>query len=179
MSIVAPLGIGFAFGWLLHKAGLSRYERIVGVYRLRDLAVVELMLAALAVAAIGVVIVTAFGGGDAIPLPSPSLGAALIGGLVFGVGMALSGFCPGTIAVGIGEGRLDNLVAGSLGLIAGSLAYGAAWSSVAPPLARLGALGVTTLPRMLGVAPWLVVTLLVELAAVVLYLVLRVRRRAS
>ncbi len=178
MTVIAPLAIGVLFGWLLHKAGLSRYERIVGVYRLRDLAVLEFMLAALATAAVGVVALGGLGAADAVPLPSPSLGGALIGGIVFGVGMALSGFCPGTIVVGIGEGRLDNLVAGSLGLIAGSLAYGAAWSQLAPGLARLGDLGVTTLPRLLGVEPWLVAVLLVEIAAAVIYGGARARRRA-
>ena len=179
MTVVAPLLIGLAFGWLLHKAGMSRYERIVGVYRLRDLAVLEFMLAALATAALGVVVLGALGAADAVPIPAPALGAALIGGLVFGVGMALSGFCPGTIAVGIGEGRLDNLVAGSLGILAGSLAYGGAWPVLAPRLAKLGALGATTLPRLLGVSPWLVVVLLVEIVIAVLYLVRRVSRGAG
>ncbi|MCB9564975.1 MAG: YeeE/YedE family protein [Kofleriaceae bacterium] len=174
-----PLAIGLTFGWLLHKAGLARYDRIVGVYRLRDLAVLELMLAALASAAIGVVGLGALGVADAVPVPTPALGAALIGGVVFGAGMALSGFCPGTIMVGVGEGRLDNLVAGSLGLIAGALAYGAAWPTLAPRLARLGDLGVTTLPRLLGVAPWLLALLLAEVAAGVLYLVVRPRRGAA
>lgn len=169
--------VGFAFGWLLHKAGLSRYERIVGLYRLRDLAVLRFMLAALATAAVGVAVLGALGAADAIPIPAPTLGAALIGGLVFGVGMALSGFCPGTIAVGIGEGRLDNLVAGSLGIVAGSLAYGGAWPVLAPRLAHLGV--AATIPRLLGVSPWLVVVLLVELVIAVLYLVRRVSRGAG
>ena len=177
MTVLLPLAIGVAFGWLLHKAGLSRYDRIVGLYRLRDLAVLEFMLAALATAAVGVVALGALGLADAVPLPAASLGAALIGGTVFGVGMALSGFCPGTIAVGIGEGRLDYLVAGSLGLVTGSVAYGWAWPTLAPSVARLGNLGTATIPKLLGVAPWLIAILLAELVGLVLYLVTRGRGR--
>lgn len=174
-TILLPLAIGFGFGWLLHKAGLARYDRIAGLYRLRDLAVLEFMLAALATAAVGVVVLGALGLADAVPIPSSSIGAALIGGVVFGVGMAASGFCPGTIAVGIGEGRLDYLIAGSAGLVCGSLAYGFAWSTIAPPLARLGSLGAATTPTLLGVQPWLVALLLAEAVVLVLGLVRRAR----
>jgi hypothetical protein len=173
MSVLLPLAIGLAFGWLLHKAGLARYDRIAGLYRLHDLAVLEFMLAGLATAAVGIVILQALGGAGDVPVPATPLAAALIGGMIFGVGMAWSGFCPGTVGAGIGEGRLDYLIPGSLGLVAGSIAYGLAWPAVAPALARIGNLGATTIPTLLGVAPWLVAVLLVELVVGVLYLVLR------
>ena len=176
MTVVMPLAIGFGFGWLLHKAGLGRYDRIAGLYRLHDLAVLEFMLAALATAAVGIVVLQALGCSDAVPVPATPLGAALIGGVVFGVGMAVSGFCPGTVGVGIGEGRLDYLIPGSLGLVAGSIGYGFAWSALAPTLAKLGRLGAATVPGLLGIEPWLVAILLVELVAGALYLTLRRRR---
>lgn len=179
MMIVLPLAIGFGFGWLLHKAGLGRFDRIAGLYQLRDLAVLQFMLAALATAVVGVVVLDAIGWADVVPIPTTPLGAALIGGVVFGVGMAISGFCPGTVAVGIGEGRLDYLIPGSLGLIAGSLGYGLAWSALAPGLARLGNLGAATVPRLFGLAPWLVATLLAELVVGVLYLIARWNRRSD
>ena len=176
MSILLPLAIGVGFGWLLHKAGLARYDRIVGLYRLHDLAVLEFMLAGLATAALGIVLLQALGGADEVPIPATPLAAALVGGTVFGVGMALSGFCPGTIAAGIGEGRLDYLIPGSIGLVAGSLGYGLAWPAIAPALARIGNVGAATVPSLFGVAPWLIVLLLIELVVGVLYLAVRRRR---
>lgn len=54
METLAPLLIGFMFGWLLQKAGLSRYERIVNVFRFHDLAVLKFLLSALVTAAVGI-----------------------------------------------------------------------------------------------------------------------------
>ena len=176
MNVVAPLAIGFAFGWLLQRGGLSRYDRIVNIYRFRDLAVLRVLLAAIATGAVLVVATRALGWLDAAPVPTTLLGAALLGGVVFGMGMALSGFCPGTIAAGAGEGRLDYLIAGSLGIYTGVVAFGLAWPRLAPALAHVGALGITTLPRLLGVSPWLFTVLLAEIAALVLYAVARIKR---
>ena len=41
----------------------------------------------------------------------PSIyGAQIVGGLIFGVGFVMGGWCPGTAAVGLASGRLDALV---------------------------------------------------------------------
>ena len=48
--------------------------------------------------------------------------AILIGGLLFGVGFALIGYCPGTGAAALGQGNYD-AIAGIFGLLAGSYLY--------------------------------------------------------
>ncbi|HVY45812.1 MAG TPA: YeeE/YedE thiosulfate transporter family protein, partial [Minicystis sp.] len=100
-------------------------------------------------------------------MPPTYLAANATGGGVFGVGMALAGFCPGTVAVG--EGRLDDLVPGALGLHAGAVVDGLADDRVRPWIARLAALGPVGLADLLRVEPWLVVALFVELAALGFY----------
>ncbi|HEX7671632.1 MAG TPA: YeeE/YedE thiosulfate transporter family protein [Polyangiaceae bacterium] len=168
MTLAAGLGVGFCFGWLLEKAGLARYDRIVNVYRLRDLAVLKFLLSGLVVGAFGIRALVAFGAAVSVPVPSTFLVGNFGGGLLFGVGMALSGFCPGTIAAGVGEGRLDYLIPGSLGLFAGALAFGGVYRWLVPLVAHGAQVGLT-LPNSLGVDTWLVIALLAEVALILFY----------
>ncbi len=133
---VAPLVLGFAFGWVLQRSGLSRYDKIANVFRLRDLTVLKVLGTALVTAAVALQIMDALDLWVAPPIPATYAWGNIVGGTVFGVGMALSGFCPGTIAAGAGEGRLDYLVPGALGLYAGALTYGLLYDGIMPVLAR-------------------------------------------
>ena len=54
-------------------------------------------------------------------VPATYIVGNLVGGLIFGVGMALAGFCPGTCAAGAGEGKLDYLIPGLLGFLTGAV----------------------------------------------------------
>lgn len=168
IEVLEAASVGFAFGWLLQKAGLSRYERIVNVYRFRDLTVVKFLMSALVAGAICILALGSAGVSGIIPLPRSFLAGNFAGGIVFGVGMAVSGFCPGTVAAGIGEGRLDYLVPGVLGLVAGAFAFGAGYGVLAPLAAR-GAIGADTLPAWLGVEPWIVVAILTVSALILFY----------
>ena len=174
MSVVAPLAIGFVFAWLLQRAGLSRYDRIANIFRLRDLAVLKFLLSALVTAAIGLRVLESLGYAEDLPVPNTYVAGNLLGGVVFGVGMALSGFCPGTVAAGAGEGRLDYLVPGMLGLFAGALAYGMAYDRVMPALTKVGNLGAVTFAELAHAdAVWIVVVV-VELAGLLFYALERV-----
>jgi formate/nitrite transporter FocA (FNT family) len=87
-EIAKPLVLGFLFGWSLHKAGLTHYARIVGVYRLRDLTVMRFMLTALVVGAAVIQLGLDAGFTVSATVPSTAVLANLVGGVVFGVGMA-------------------------------------------------------------------------------------------
>ena len=91
-DIVWPLVVGFGFGWSLQKAGLSKYNKIVNVFRFTDLAVLKYMLAALAVAMVGVFGLNALGWIALPNVPATFVAGNLVGGLIFGVGMAGAGF---------------------------------------------------------------------------------------
>lgn len=171
MSVLAPVVIGFFFGVCLQKAGLSRYERIVGIYRFVDFAVLRFLLSALVTAAVILRVVATVHPSIDVPVPATYAAGNLLGGAIFGIGMALSGFCPGTIASGAGEGRLDYLVAGGLGLYAGAVIYGVAYEKWMPKLSRVGRLGNATLAGVMHVEPWLVIALLLEVGLLTLHFV--------
>lgn len=167
-ELAGALAVGFAFGWLLQKAGLSRYERIVGVYLFEDLAVVKVLLTALVVGALCLRALTALGLAGAVPVPATYFAGNVAGGFLFGIGMAVSGFCPGTVAAGAGEGRLDYLIPGMLGLVAGALAFGIVYPSLLP-LVSIDVRPGLTIARWLGADPWLVLLVLAQIVLLVFY----------
>lgn len=167
-AIVHSLALGFLFGWMLHKAGLTRYATIVNVFRLRDLTVIRFMLVALVVGGVGTQLLVELGLAHGAPVPPTRLAANLVGGVVFGVGMATAGYCPGTIVAQAGEGHLDAWLAGLTGLVAGALGFGLLHPIIVPRLATLGAHGRVTIPQLLGASPWLVLLVFAQLVVVLL-----------
>jgi uncharacterized membrane protein YedE/YeeE len=75
-----------------------------------------------------------------------------LGGLIFGVGFALGGYCPGTCVVGVGEGRKDAWVAIAGGIV-GALVFTLAYSWLLEPLIKPMDLGKVRIQDYVGVAP--------------------------
>ena len=87
-EIIVALALGIGFGFALNKAGLTQYHKIVNVFRFTDLAVLKFMMTALIVGMAGLFGMDALG---LITLPTPPqtyIVGNLLGGLIFGVGMA-------------------------------------------------------------------------------------------
>jgi len=91
-DVIAPILIGFGFGFALQKAGLTHYQNIVNVFRLTNLTVLKFMLTAIAVAMVGVFALSAEGLSSLPSVPTTYAVGNLVGGLIFGVGMASTGF---------------------------------------------------------------------------------------
>ncbi len=91
-DIIGPIVIGFLFGWSLQKAGLTKYHKIVNVYRFTDLSVLKFMLTSIVVAMVGIFALTGLGIITLPAVPATYVVGNLIGGLIFGVGMAGAGF---------------------------------------------------------------------------------------
>ena len=91
-EMIFSLVMGFGFGFALQKAGLSKYNKIVNVFRFTDLAVLKFMMTALAVAMVGTFALNALGVIALPAIPATYVVGNLIGGLIFGVGMAGAGF---------------------------------------------------------------------------------------
>ena len=170
MHILRPLLVGFAFGWLLQKGKLGRYDVVVNVFRFTDFTVLKFLLTALAVAMFGIKLVVSLGIVDEVPLAQTYVLGNLIGGVVFGAAMALTGFCPGTVAAGAGEGRLDYLIPGTFGLYLGAVLFGLTYSRVYPAIAAIGNLGSVTLTQVMHVDGWLVVIFFWETALLLFYM---------
>ena len=90
-SIIA-LFLGVFFGLALNKAGLTKYHKIVNVFRLSDLAVLKFMMTALVVAMSGLYVLRGAGLITFPSVPATYIAGNLVGGLIFGAGMALSGY---------------------------------------------------------------------------------------
>lgn len=179
-AIVAPLLLGVAFGWALQKGRLGRYETVVNAFRFTDLTVVKFLFTALMVAMVTIESLVALGLCAPVPVAQTYALGNLAGGVLFGAGMALAGFCPGTVAAGAGEGRLDYLIPGTLGLYAGAVLFGLSYPLFFPGLARIGRLGSVTAAQALHVDPWLLITVFCELGLLLFYVLERViPRRGS
>lgn len=117
-TLIAGALFGLVFGFLLQKGGVGKYNVLIGQLLLQDWTVVKIMLTAIVVGMIGVFTLHHFAKVN-LHIKSTKLGANIIGGLVFGAGFALTGYCPGTAAAALGQGSWDALFA-IAGLIAGS-----------------------------------------------------------
>ncbi|HVU14086.1 MAG TPA: YeeE/YedE thiosulfate transporter family protein, partial [Phototrophicaceae bacterium] len=137
MTYVIALFLGVGFGFALNKAGLTQYHKIVNVFRLTDLAVLKFMMTALVVAMSGLYLLRGLGLVTFPNVPATYVVGNIVGGLIFGVGMAVSGFCPGTCAAGAGEGKLDYLIPGILGFFVGAVIYGLTYPTVFPAISSV------------------------------------------
>jgi hypothetical protein len=92
LNYAIALVLGLAFGFLLNKAGLTKYHKIVNVFRLTDLAVLKFMMSGLAVAMTGLYALKGLGWITFPQIPATYVVGNLTGGLIFGVGMAFAGY---------------------------------------------------------------------------------------
>ena len=91
-NYIVALVLGGFFGFSLNKAGLTKYSKIVNVFRFTDMAVLQFMMTALVVAMSGLFALRGLGFITFHAIPATYSVGNVIGGLIFGVGMALTGF---------------------------------------------------------------------------------------
>jgi uncharacterized membrane protein YedE/YeeE len=91
-NYIVALVLGVFFGFSLNKAGLTKYHKIVNVFRFTDMAVLQFMMTALVVAMIGLYSLRGLGLIVFPAVPATYIVGNLVGGLIFGVGMALTGY---------------------------------------------------------------------------------------
>ena len=122
------LFFGFLFGAILQYARLNRYDVISGMATLEDYSVAKAIALAVGLGAI-LLSLTAGLGITAWHVKPFVVGGVVLGGLIFGSGMAILGYCPGTLAISAGEGSLD-AVTGILGGLAGGWIYTIVFPSI-------------------------------------------------
>ena len=154
--LLQGLCFGIVFGFLLQKGGATNYDVIIGQLLLTDFTVVKIMLSAVLTGMIGIHFMKSMGWVTLHP-KSGSVGKNVIGGLIFGAGFALLGYCPGTIAGAIGNGYLDALAGGLTGILIGSGIFAALYPRLRSRILNAGDYGDVTLPRLVGVNDWVVV----------------------
>lgn len=145
--LLAPL-FGFAFGWLLQRGRVTSYDVIVNQLRLKDFTVLKVMLTAILVGGLGVLALTDLGLAR-WALRDANMLATILGGLLFGVGMVLYGYCPGTGLAAVGTGSLHALV-GVFGMLAGAIAYAYSFDWLRKHVIGVWQLGRLTLADITG-----------------------------
>ena len=153
--LLLGLGTGSVFGFLLHKGGASEHGAITEQLRLRDFSVIKIMATASAVGAIGTQLLAHLGLVEKKVKPL-NVGGVVLGGTLFGIGMGILGYCPGTSMAAVGAGHKD-AAAGALGMFAGALAFVRLYPYLKPVIEK-GGFGEKTLPELTGTSPWLWVT---------------------
>ncbi len=92
VDFILAVLLGLAFGFLLNKAGLTKYHKIVNVFRFTDMAVLKFMMSGLVVAMIGLYGLKGLGLITFPTVPATYIVGNLVGGLIFGTGMAVTGY---------------------------------------------------------------------------------------
>ena len=138
---------GLVFGFLLQKGGVGKFNVLIGQLILQDWTVAKIMLTAIVVGMIGIFPLHYFAKVN-LHIKPTRIGANIIGGLLFGAGFALVGYCPGTAAAALGQGSWDALF-GMAGLIAGSWLFAELSGWTKRTIEKWGDLGKVLLPDLL------------------------------
>jgi len=126
--IILAIILGIAFGFVLQRIGASNPHNIINMLRLTDFHLMKTILLGIAIASALLFFSNLLGWVDVTHLSvKVSHWGVIIGGIIFGVGWAVAGYCPGTGLAGLGEGRKDAIffiLGGLLGALFYMLVYG-------------------------------------------------------
>jgi uncharacterized membrane protein YedE/YeeE len=166
---VSALSVGVVFGYVIQRGGFCLTRALSNVVLMRDGTILRAYILALLVAMVGVQIIETLGLVD-IPLRPLRWVSNIVGGLLFGVGMILSGGCSGSTWYRVGEGAAGACVV-LLGFAIGATTAGI--GVLAPtrtllqkPVLSIEDGGAVTLANVAGLSPWIVIAVLIVLGAI-------------
>ena len=146
MTLLYGLITGILFGFFLQKGRVLRYDKQIGALLFKDMTIVKFMLSHIAVAMVGVYFLYDMGIAK-LSLKPMILGGVVLGGLIFGLGWGLLGYCPGT----------SDAIWGIAGMLVGAGIYAEAYPYLQKTVLTWGNYGKITIPQVLGVNHWLVI----------------------
>jgi hypothetical protein len=158
-QVVLGLVTGILFGFLLQKGGVTDYGVIEGQLLLVDFTVLKVMLSAVMVGMVVFQILKQYGYAN-LHAAHGTLGSNVIGGLIFGAGFALLGYCPGTVAGAVGTGALDALFGGMVGMLIGAGLFAGIYPELKKGILNRGPFPAVTIPEFLHLNLWVVLVLL-------------------
>lgn len=168
---------GFLFGFLLQKARVTKFDVIVNQFRFNDFTVLKVMLTAIVTGGAGVYLLRYEGLANLHVKPA-QMGGVVLGGLIFGVGMVVLGYCPGTGLAAAAEGSRHALW-GVLGMLAGAAVFAETYPFLSQNVLKWADLGTVTLPDVTGVPAWIWLSGLAVAAGTGFAVVERHERRGS
>lgn len=157
MSLLYGIITGIIFGFLLQRGQVVRYDKQIAALRFLDMTIVKFMLSAVLVAMVGLYLLKDLNV-IKFSLKATSLGSNILGGLLFGLGWGILGYCPGTSLGALGEGRLDSLW-GIGGMLVGAALFAEVYPWLKLNIQTLGNYGKVTLPQLLSINPWIIIIL--------------------
>ncbi len=163
-ALVIAFFIGIGFGFFLEQAGFGSGMKLAGQFYFQDLTVFKVMFTAIITAMLGLFWLSWIGFIDLslVRVLPTFLVPQLVGGIIFGVGFVMGGYCPGTCCIAAVTGRMDGWVH-LLGMFAGIFVFAelypllAGWYSSTP-------MGEATLSQLFGLPPGTMVFIIVALA---------------
>jgi len=149
LALAVLLGIGF--GYCLERAGFGSARKLTAVFYLHDKSVVKVMFTAIVTTMVGLFVLSSVGvlALSDLYIEPTSYAAQLLGGLVFGAGFVIGGYCPGTSVAGIATGKKDAMVF-AVGMLAGVMAYAELTPGIEAWIAVISQ-GELTLPTLTGI----------------------------
>lgn len=176
-ALILGLATGAVFGFLLQKGRVLRFERQVGAMRLKDFTILKFMMSAILVGMVGLQILRGAGvlefGHKAM-----NLGAVGLGGILFGAGWAVMGYCPGTSVGAVAEGRWHAAFA-ILGMLLGAALYAEAYPWLKETVLAFRDFGKIGLPEATGLPAWLWIAVLGAAFAGAFVLFEKIERKGS
>jgi len=157
-QVILGLLFGIVFGFLLQKGGVTSYEVIIGQLLLTDFTVLKVMASAVATGLVGFFLLKHYGYAKR-HVKAAAIGSNVVGGLIFGLGFGLLGYCPGTVAGAVGQGALDALFGGFVGILIGAGIFAWAYPPLNKKILNYGAIKKETVHELLGVPEWLTVVM--------------------
>ena len=142
--------IGFAFGFVLERAGFGNAKNLAAQFYLTDTRVLKVMFSAIATACAGLGLLAGLGVLDLslVTVPETFVGPHVVGGLLLGIGFMVSAYCPGTGVVAMASGKWDGFWS-IVGVMAGSLLFGYVYAPL-EGFYRSGAMGSVTIAQATG-----------------------------
>lgn len=165
-NFVIAILIGIAFGYIMEATGFSSSRKLAGVFYGYDFAVLKVFFTAAVVSVIGLYYLDYLNFVDISQLyVQPTyLWAAIIGGMIMGVGFLSGGFCPGTSLCAVAIGKIDGMVF-TVGLMIGILIFSESFS-VLEPFFEASNLGHVTLVDSLGLSPYWIILIITVIALI-------------
>ena len=149
MKLLLGLTLGAAFGAVIQLSGASSHTKIINALRLKDLTIMKLILTAIGVGLIGVHLLDALGVAN-LKVKDLYLPGLVVAGLIFGVGFAVTGYCPGTALAAAAEGKPDAW-ATVLGGLLGALVFAFMFPDLEAFLLSIGQYGPVTIHGSFGI----------------------------
>jgi uncharacterized membrane protein YedE/YeeE len=177
-NLLAALVIGFAFGWVLERAGFSTSRKLAGVFYGYDFVVIKVFFTAAVTAALGLFLLNQMGllYFDEVWMPTTFLLPTIVGGVIMGIGFIMGGFCPGTSVPAAAIGKIDAMLF-IAGMVIGMYFYSFTYEWLWEDLRNSTNLGKVKMGDLLGIGEGLAVFGFIVIALVTFWLVDTIKKK--